>query len=217
MAHLRRRRCSPPQEDDRLGPGLALPQRHARLVLRQQDPGTGYLAIYEVGSTRTANKWTVAVFDTGADVTLCSEDFAIANGLTYGGHRVPLHTADGGNTTTLGALDKLLEFVLAARTPYACSAVAPVQVVQNAGHLYDLIISMEIIAQWSAHVDIVNATLVYMPEHWLGGDSDIICDLPMNVRGRKPYPDNREVRLVRPKVPQHWRAAVHTATAAAIA
>ena len=176
---------------------------------------SGYLSIFEVGSDKTANKWKVAVFDSGADVTLCSEDFARANGLSFGGPQVPIHTADGSSTTTLGALHKPLEFVLAAGTPYACSAVAPVQVVKDAGHLYDLIISMEIIAQWSAHVDVKEHTLVYRPEYWLGGDGDFQCALPMLLRRRLPTTDDRTVRLDRPDPPAYWKAAIQQAAAAA--
>ena len=81
---------------------------------------------FAVGTNKTANKWNVAVFDIGADVTLCSEAFAEANNLTYGSMQLPIHTADGGSTSTLGSLDHPVESVLAADTPYACSAVAPV-------------------------------------------------------------------------------------------
>ena len=134
------------------------------------------------------------------------------NSLSYGGQQLPIHTADGGSTRTLGALDNPLEFVLAGATPYACSAVAPVQVVAGVDHLYDLLVSMEVIAQWSAHVDIKNHMMVYRPEHWLGGNSDIEASLPMLLRCRSPD-GNGTVKLQRPTPPPAWQAAISCSAA----
>ena len=171
------------------------------------DPPT-YLSIFVVGTDKTANKWNVAVFDSGADVTLCSEAFAEANGLNFGGAQLPIHTADGGSTSTLGSLVSTLEFVLAADTPYACSAVAPVQVVAGVSHLYDLIISMEVIAQWSAHVDMKDHQLVFRPQHWLGGDSELQATLPMLLRSRPSPGSDLTTRLQRPTPPEEWSTAI---------
>jgi hypothetical protein len=155
------------------------------------------------------------VYDSGADVTLCSEEFAKKNKLTYGGSPIPIHTADGSHNTTLGELDSPLEFILAKDTPYACSAVAPVQVVRGAGHLYDLIVSMEIICQWSGHIDLSSHDLVYRPHYWLGdGDGELQAALPMYLRTKLPFPSTKTKRLARPQQQQrNERAAQHSAPA----
>jgi hypothetical protein len=59
-------------------------------------------------------------------------------------------------------------------------------VVEGAGRLYDVIISMELIIQWSAFVDPLDNTLYYRPRYWKGGDKDTYANLPMLIREKKP-------------------------------
>jgi hypothetical protein len=167
------------------------------LFVPNLDPAA-YLSIFSVGTDQTANTWNIAVYDSGADVTLCSEAFARANDLSFGGAKLPFNGAGGPPINTLGHLDSPLEFVLAANTPYACSAVAPVMVVEGTSHLYDLLISMEVIAQWTSHVNLQQHKLVYYPEHWLGGNSDVQNSLPMLVLNRTTPGSNETSPLQRP-------------------
>ena len=157
-----------------------------------------YLNIAELGTGRTANSWKIAVLDSGADVTLCSQEYADRNGLSYGANVMEFHVAGGGSTiTTLGELDNPLEFTLAAATRSACAAVGTVQVVANTGSLYDLIISTEIINQWGAHAAFPTSQIVWHPHWWLdNGDSRITASLPMWIRRR--YPDADGSRRLRP-------------------
>jgi hypothetical protein len=153
------------------------------LFIPRLDPQE-YLHIQEVDTGRTANNWRVCIFDTGADITLVSKKFADANGLKYGGRSMAVHTADGGGTQTLGELHSPLEFCLARGTTRECKAVAVPQVVANAGHLYDVIVSMELILQWSAYVDPKTAQMVYRPGLWTGADKVSQASLPMMIRDR---------------------------------
>jgi hypothetical protein len=153
------------------------------LFIPRLDPHE-YLHIQEANTGRAANTWRVCIFDTGADITLVSKKFADANGLKYGGHSMAVHTADGGDTQTLGELHSPLEFCLAKGTTRECKAVAVPQVVANAGHLYDIIVSMELILQWSAYVDPKTAQLVYRPGLWTGEDTVSQASLPMMIRDR---------------------------------
>jgi hypothetical protein len=182
-----------------MGP-TALATRHADLRARGLDldcpcvtpilfvpnisPGQ-YLSINEMGTGRPANVWQVAVFDSGADVTLVSQGYADRNGLAYGGDSMPINTAGGERTETLGALHHPLEFWLAKDTPYACRAVAPVQVVADADHLYDIIVSMELIVQWSAMVDPSNNIMTFRPDFWTKGDRNRCSVLPMFIQDRE--------------------------------
>ena len=129
------------------------------------EPGQ-YLHIQEMDTGVPANKWTVAVFDSGADVCLCSERFATENNLPYSTETIAINTANGTVTSTLGELLRPLEFWLGKDTPFACKAVAPVQVMSGVDDLYDLIISVELIMQWCAWVDTSESTLVYRPDWW---------------------------------------------------
>ena len=153
------------------------------LFVPRMDP-MSYLHIEEAGTGRTANTWRVCIFDTGADITLVSKKFADANNLQYGGEGIAIHTADGGGTKTLGELSSPLEFWLAKGTSHACKAVAVPQVVADAGHLYDVVVSMELILQWSAYVDPKTSLLVYRPDYWTGQDKETQASLPMMIRDR---------------------------------
>ena len=86
--------------------------------------------------------------------------------------------------------------------------MAPVQVVAGVSHLYDLIISMEVIAQWSAHVDMKDHQLVFRPQHWLGGDSELQATLPMLLRSRPSPGSDLTTRLQRPTPPEEWSTAI---------
>jgi hypothetical protein len=151
-------------------------------------PHSDYLSINELGTNKPANKWEVAVFDSGADVTLVSKEFAVANNLAFGGNSLAINTADGGHTETLGELHHPLEFWLARGTPNACRAVAAVQVMEGAGRLYDVIISTELILQWSAYVDPMDSTLYYRPRYWTRGIAEHVAILPMLITEKAAPP-----------------------------
>ena len=125
-----------------------------------------YLFIQELHSKRPANIWKVAIFDTGADVALCSQDFAERNELPYGIDPITVNTANGDSTTTLGELCQPLEFILARNSDHPCRAVSTVQVMPGVSKLFDLIISVEIITQWTAHICCATSQLVYYPNFW---------------------------------------------------
>jgi hypothetical protein len=153
------------------------------LLMDGQESGQ-YLHIQEKGTGRPANNWTIAVFDSGADCTICSQRFARANNLTVGPDAISINTANGASTTTLGELCRPLEFWLVKDTPNACCAVAPVQVMAGADDLYDIILSMEIIMQWCAHINTADGTMVFQPDWWTKNCLKRSCALPVRITPR---------------------------------
>jgi hypothetical protein len=147
-------------------------------MVPNQDPAK-YLHIQESGTGRPANDWTVAVFDSGADLTLCSKRYAIAHDLQYGGAGIGFNTAGGGHTKSLGMLLHPLEFWLGKGTRHACKAQALVHVVDGADDLYDLILSMEVIAQWDASASPSQRTLTYYPDSYTTGSRTRSGSLPL--------------------------------------
>ena len=131
---------------------------------------TQYMFIQEMGTGRPANRWKVAIFDTGADCALCSTGFAQQNELAYGANPITVNTADGSNTVTLGELNHPLEFWLAKDSAHPCKALSTVQVMAGVDSLFDLLLSTEIITQWSAHICCISSRLVYYPDYWTKGD-----------------------------------------------
>jgi hypothetical protein len=146
-----------------------------------------YLHVQERGG-RPANKWKVAIFDTGADVPLCSKAFADANGLEYGVNPIGVNAANGQQTQTLGELSRPLEFTLCRGSDHACTAVAVVQVMDVGSDLYDLIISMNIITQWGAYVDTTTSQLVYHPDFWSRRSRKRTSKLPILTSPPEPAP-----------------------------
>jgi hypothetical protein len=144
-----------------------------------------YLHIQERGTGRPANKWRVAVVDTGADLALCSKYYAQSNGLEYGANRIPVTSANGEQTLTLGELVHPLEFTLCISSENECTAVAPVQVM-DVGNLYDLILSMNIITQWGAYVDTTTSQLVFRPNFWTHRDRKRVARLPIYTSPKSP-------------------------------
>jgi hypothetical protein len=144
------------------------------------EPGQ-HLQIQEMGTGVPANQWTVAVFDSGADVVLCSERYAKRNNLPYSTDTIAINTANGSVTHTLGELLRPLEFWLGKDTPFPCRAVAPVQVMSGVDDLYDLIISMELISQWGAWIDTTDSTMWYMPKWWTHKSKTPINQLPIRM------------------------------------
>jgi hypothetical protein len=148
-------------------------------------PSHSYLHIQERNG-KPANKWRVAIFDTGADVPLCSEAFARANGLEYGVNPITVNTANGQQTRTLGELTHPLEFTLCIGSRNECTAIAPVQVMDVGDNLYCIILSMNIITQWGAHVDTTTSQLVYHPDFWRHESRDRVVSLPILTAPRDP-------------------------------
>ena len=138
------------------------------MMLSGMSPGQ-YLHIQEMGTGRPANGWRVAIFDTGADCALCSTGFAQSNELAYGARPITVNTADGSSTVTLGELSRPLEFWLAKDGSSPCRAVSTVQVMPGVDKLFDLLLSVEIITQWSAHACCITSRLVYFPSYWTTG------------------------------------------------
>ena len=135
-------------------------------MLPNAAPGE-YLFIQELHSKKPANIWKVAIFDTGADVALCSQDFANFNELAYGVDPITVSTANGNSTVTLGELCQPLEFILAKDSSHPCRAVSTVQVMPGVSKIFDLIISVDIITHpWTAHICCATSQLVYYPEYW---------------------------------------------------
>jgi hypothetical protein len=147
-----------------------------------------YLHIQEMGTGVPANKWTVAIFDSGADVCICSQRFATRNDLPHSTESISINTANGSTTSTLGELLRPLEFWLAKDTQYACVAIAPVQVMSGVDDLYDLIISVELICQWGAYIDTTTSELVYRPDWWNKLSGVRKHTLPVDIRQKDPPP-----------------------------
>ena len=153
-------------------------------------PPLEYLHIQEMGTERPANDWTVAIFDTGADCALCSPAFAQRNQLTYGANSITVNTADGSSSSTLGELNRPLEFWLAKGSSHPCKAVCTVQVMAGVDKLFDLLISTEIITQWTAHICCMSSRLVYYPDFWTKGDRTGARFLPVMLC--RPEPSEEE-------------------------
>jgi hypothetical protein len=143
-------------------------------------PSESVFHLQELGTGRHANSWKVAVFDTGANVTLCSKLYADRNNLAYGVSSIRVNTADGGRSDTLGELLNPLEFWLAHGTDAACRAISTVQVM-DVGELYDLIISTEVISQWGAYVNFTDSQLYFYPDWWTHKSITRIRSVPVRI------------------------------------
>jgi hypothetical protein len=143
-------------------------------------PSESVFHLQELGTGRHANNWKVAVFDTGANITLCSKLYAERNNLAYGASSVSINTADGSRTNTLGELLQPMEFWLAHGTDAACCAVTTVQVM-DIGELYDIIISTEVISQWGAYVRFPDSRLYFYPDWWTHRSTDRIRSIPVRI------------------------------------
>jgi hypothetical protein len=144
-------------------------------------PGTPSESVFhmqEMGTGKHANLWDIAVYDTGADITLCSKRFAERNGLEYGLNRVRINTANGDRKYTLGELLRPMEFWLAHGTDAACVAVTTVQVL-DVGELYDIILSTEVLSQWGACVNFADSQLYFYPDWWTMGSLARIRSIPV--------------------------------------
>jgi hypothetical protein len=151
------------------------------LLIPGHDPGQ-YLDIRGKYSGMSGNRWNTAVVDSGADVALCSQRYADAHGFGYhSSSPMTINTAGGSRTTTLGTLDEPLEFWLARDTSRACKAEALVQVIAGADHLYDLIISMEIITQWGAYVNPCTSTMFFHPQWWTHRSTANLSQLAVSI------------------------------------
>ena len=149
-----------------------------------------YLLIQEMDTERPANDWTIAIYDTGADCALCSPAFAQRNHLSYGANSIRVNTADGSSSNTLGELDHPLEFWLAKSSAHPCRAVSTVQVMAGVDKLFDLLISTEIITQWTAHICCMSGHMVYYPDFWTKGVRTGARRLP--IRLCRPEPSDEE-------------------------
>jgi hypothetical protein len=127
-----------------------------------QDP-LKYLFIQEAVTRREANKWNGVIFDSGADVTLVSRGFAERNGLQIVQSDVAINSADGSATQTAAKLKYPLELFLNRGSRHPAGAVTLAYVMDNVEHLYDVIISTDVIMQWSAFVDPSTGLLHYRP------------------------------------------------------
>ena len=162
-------------------------------------PSGQYLHIEEYGTGLPGNDWDVTVFDSGADVVLCSKRYARRAGYKWGGHCITINTANGAKSQTLGELDRPLVFWLSKDDPTRRSfAVAAVQVMDGADHLYDLIISTQLMLQWGSFVDPHDNTMYFRPSCWSRPNAEMVrsnipwCDegrlptIPMLIRDREP-------------------------------
>ena len=153
------------------------------MLMPGHDPGQ-YLHIQEKNTGTPANVWSVAVVDSGADVSICSLRFVEANGLEFGADPIPIVTADGSLVMSLGELLHPLEFWLAKDTPFATKAVSVVQVMPGRGAMFDLILSMEVICQWCAHTCTATSTLVFKPDWWTKRRLKRTASLPVSIAAR---------------------------------